>query len=60
MEALLRVINCSGADVLPFIDTVLAKLKDRLGAVCANPANPMFNHHLFNAIAGTHELFVLQ
>jgi len=47
----MRVLLLVGADVAPITGMVLGKLTAALQRVCANPANPHFNHYLFESLA---------
>jgi len=51
MKCVVRVINVSRDDVGPVVPQILEKLSGTLGRVAANPANPSFNHFMFEAIA---------
>jgi exportin-2 (importin alpha re-exporter) len=51
MKCLMRVVQAVKANVVPYTGDVIAGLTTVLGRVCANPANPTFNHFLFETIA---------
>ena len=51
MKAVMRVLGVAAETSAPFIAIALQKLVVVLTRVKGNPANPTFNHHLFEAIA---------
>jgi len=53
MKLIMRVLNVSKGDIVPYTDTVLEKLTAILKKICANPSNPIFSHYLFEALSVT-------
>ena len=51
MKCIMRVLILIGNDVAPITELVLNKFTKALQRVCANPANPQFNHYLFECLA---------
>lgn len=51
MKCIMRVLSVIGADVAPMTGAVLQQLTAALQRVCKNPANPHFNHYLFECLA---------
>lgn len=51
MKCIMRVLILIGNDVAPIAELVLNKFTMALQRVCANPANPQFNHYLFECLA---------
>lgn len=47
VKALMRVCLVLQDSLEPFLDEMLAKLTELLGAISKNPAKPNFNHYLF-------------
>ena len=53
IKCVLRVLAISKHNVGPVVPSILQKLSAILERVLANPANPLFNHNLFDCIAAT-------
>jgi exportin-2 (importin alpha re-exporter) len=51
MKAIMRALNTAQESIVPVAHVVLARQTAYLARVCANPANPQFNHYLFESIA---------
>jgi exportin-2 (importin alpha re-exporter) len=51
MKCVMRLVSVAREDVGPVVPSVLSKLSHILGIVAANPANPTFNHYMFEIIA---------
>ena len=51
MKCIMRVVSTTGQDMLPFATECVNQLLVILGVVSKNPANPSFNHYLFESIA---------
>eukprot|EP00186_Timspurckia_oligopyrenoides_P001792 CAMPEP_0182444134 /NCGR_PEP_ID=MMETSP1172-20130603/2681_1 /TAXON_ID=708627 /ORGANISM="Timspurckia oligopyrenoides, Strain CCMP3278" /LENGTH=742 /DNA_ID=CAMNT_0024639627 /DNA_START=714 /DNA_END=2942 /DNA_ORIENTATION=- len=51
MRCVLRVIVTSQTSIAPQLSLVIGALKSALERACSNPANPRYNHYLFDSIA---------
>jgi exportin-2 (importin alpha re-exporter) len=51
MKCIMRVLSLVGSDIAPVTELVLQHLTKALERVCRNPANPHFNHYLFECLA---------
>lgn len=51
IKCVIRVVNIARKDVGPIVPGILQKLSIVLTRIAANPANPEFNHYLFESIA---------
>ncbi|CAM9656674.1 unnamed protein product, partial [Chrysoparadoxa australica] len=51
MRAVMRCLSTAQESVLPVAPIVLQKQTEYLARACKNPANPRFNHYLFESIA---------
>ncbi|KAG5184186.1 Cse1-domain-containing protein [Tribonema minus] len=51
MKAIMRALSTAQEAIVPVATEVLHKQAQYLAKVCANPANPQFNHYLFESIA---------
>lgn len=51
MRTLMRVVAFVQSGVTPYAGQVIEGLTTILTRVCANPANPTFNHYLFETVA---------
>ena len=51
MKCLMRILLLVGSDIGPVVPLVSSKLTASLERVCKNPANPQFNHYLFESLA---------
>jgi exportin-2 (importin alpha re-exporter) len=51
MKCIMRVLSLVGTDIAPVTELVLNHLTQALERVCRNPANPHFNHYLFECLA---------
>ena len=51
MKCLMRILLLVGSDIGPVVPLVSSKLTLSLERVCKNPANPLFNHYLFECLA---------
>ncbi|CAM9594681.1 unnamed protein product, partial [Phaeothamnion confervicola] len=51
MKAVMRALAIAQDAVLPLAPVVLARLTAFIARACANPANPQFNHYLFESLA---------
>lgn len=51
MKCVMRMLLLVGTEIGPVVPLVLAKLTSSLERVCKNPANPLFNHYLFECLA---------
>jgi exportin-2 (importin alpha re-exporter) len=51
MKCIMRLLTVLGSDIQPITELVLNHLTISLERICKNPANPFFNHYLFECIA---------
>ena len=51
MRCVMRALGVAGGDVAPMAGAFLQKFQATLTKVCRNPANPSFNHYLFESVA---------
>jgi exportin-2 (importin alpha re-exporter) len=51
MKCIMRLLTVIGSDIKPITELVLNHLTVSLERICKNPANPFFNHYLFECIA---------
>lgn len=51
MRLVLRFCAVAQDGMGPYLETLITSLKDMFVAVAANPANPLFNHYLLEAIS---------
>jgi exportin-2 (importin alpha re-exporter) len=51
MKCIMRLLTVAGVEIKPVTELVLHHLTISLERVCKNPANPFFNHYLFECIA---------
>ena len=51
MKCIMRALNVAKADLMDVVQIVLEKLTTALAKVAKNPANPQYNHFLFESIA---------
>ena len=51
MKAIMRVSGIAKEDVRPFLSTILSKMTALLTEAAKNPANPKYNHFMFETLA---------